>query len=135
MRRAYTALLRLYPAEHRDVFAAEMLDTFDRAHADWRRRGTLAFLCFAGWELTGLLQGLITEWMAKRSAGHNYVSTCSRLKGECDLPEDAAGMRKHVERLVRNMEFAIAHHDFPKARFYSEQERVARERLERLVNV
>lgn len=35
--------------------------------------------------------------------------------------------------LVSRIEFAIAHHDFPKARLYCEEERVARLCMERLL--
>lgn len=134
MRNAYAALLRLYPTEHQQMFANEMLDTFDRAAADWRRRGTLAFLCFTTWELTGLMQGLMIEWAAKKKAKQAYMSVCSQLEEEHDVPQDAAELEKRRARLVRKMEFAIAHHDFPAARFYSDKERIARAQLERLVS-
>ena len=133
MRYIYAALLRLYPAEHRQMFAAEMLDTFDQAATDWRARGVLAFACFAGWELTGLLHGLLSEWMARET--DLYLCRRARLQEEGDLPTDLAGMKRHLDTLVRNMEFAISHHDFPKARFYSEKERVVRQQLQRLVSV
>jgi hypothetical protein len=38
-----------------------------------------------------------------------------------------------LERALASMEFAIVHHDFPKARFYSDQERVTRAQLRRLI--
>ena len=55
MRRAYHALLRLYPADYRAMFAAEMARTFDQIADD---RLTLA-------ELFGLLSGAASEWIAK----------------------------------------------------------------------
>ncbi len=65
MRRAYQAILLLYPAEHRATFAPEMMETFDEAAVEWRKRGSAAYFCFAARELTGLLTGLFREWISK----------------------------------------------------------------------
>lgn len=129
MRHAYSALLLFYPVEYRHLFGEEMLNTFEQAAGDWRARGTLAFWWFTTWELTGLLHGLIGEWIAKHAAGDEYLRPWSAGK----VPAKAAELEKLCEQLVRRMEFAIAHHDFPKARFYSAAEEKTRRRLERLL--
>jgi hypothetical protein len=54
VRRAYRALLRLYPYDFRAAFAAEMLAAFASVGAE---RGVV--------ELAGLLIGAATEWIAK----------------------------------------------------------------------
>ena len=132
MRNIYAALLRLYPMEFQQVFAAEMIDTFEQAARDWRGRGRLALWCFAGWEMAGLLRGLATEWMEKSSARDEYVRSCARLQERCSHPTKAARIERRIERAIRGMEFAIANHDFPRARFYAKAEGLLREQLQRL---
>jgi hypothetical protein len=94
-------------------------------------RATLAYWRFAASELIGLLHGLPMEWFAKRTAGEEYLHSCSRSQRRRKLPTKEAEMERLLERLVRKMEFAIAHHDFPKARFYSAAGRKTRKKLER----
>jgi hypothetical protein len=55
MKRAYRMLLRLYPADYRAMFAAEMERTFDQVAAE---RSVLT-------ELIGLIAGAAAEWIAK----------------------------------------------------------------------
>jgi hypothetical protein len=57
MNRVYRTLLRLYPADYRAMFAAEMALTFARV-ADDRLGPVLA-------ELIGLIIGAAAEWIAK----------------------------------------------------------------------
>ena len=57
MKRAYAAVLKLYPYDFRAAFAAEMLAAFSAVDAD--RRGA---------ELAGLLTGAAAEWIAKFSS-------------------------------------------------------------------
>jgi hypothetical protein len=126
MRRLYQFILKFYPAEYRAAFAAEVLATFDQAIADSRQRGRV--LRFATWELLGLLTGLLTEWAAKRARGPRYLAA-----PDSPLPEEIIDIHEHIQELIRNMEFAIAHHDFPNARRYSDEERIARARLNELI--
>jgi hypothetical protein len=56
-RRAYRVLLRLYPADYRAMFAAEMARAFDRILEE--RRGILLA------ELSGVITGAAAEWVAK----------------------------------------------------------------------
>ena len=134
MRQVCLAILRLYPAEHRSIFAQEMMETFEQAALDWRKRGLAAFLYFAVWELTGLVSGLYTEWIAKCTAPAGYLASQTRVWPASNVPAEVAHAQKRVQHLIGCMEFAIAHHDFPKARLYSDQERVAREQLHRLLS-
>lgn len=60
MRLAYRALLRLYPADYRAMFAAEMAGTFDQL-AEYRQRFRYALLT----ELTSVIIGAAAEWIAK----------------------------------------------------------------------
>jgi hypothetical protein len=132
MIRAYAVFLRLYPAEHRKIFAAEMQETFEHAVVDRRKQGAAALGIFAAREFFGLMRGLFSEWFAK-TTGHQTYLTSSLSEQSAALPEDVPGMQTHLARLIASMEFAIAHHDFPKARHYSNEERIARAQLQRLL--
>jgi hypothetical protein len=132
MIRAYAVFLRLYPAEHREVFAAEMQETFEHAVLDCRKRGAAALAIFAAREFFGLVRGLFTEWFAKATANHTYLTSLSGQSAA--LPDDVPGMQIRLARLIASMEFAIAHHDFPKARYYSSEERIARAQLQRMLS-
>jgi hypothetical protein len=134
MRKAYAALLGLYPAEHQALFASEMLGTFDQAALQRRGRGVAPFLYFAACELAGLLRGLLTERVAKWTAGEAYLISCAPSEDGSSLPTDVADVERRVQRIVRCMEFAIAHHDFAGARRYSREERTAREHLGHLLS-
>jgi hypothetical protein len=126
MRRLYQFILQFYPAEYRAAFAAEMLATFDGAAAGFRHRGR--WLRFAARELLGLVAGLPAEWTAKRTHGQQYLAP-----HQSTLPDEIVDIQKQIQELIRGMEFAIAHHDFPNARRYSDEERIARSRLNGLI--
>ena len=131
--RVYQAVLRLYPAGYRAVFAREMVETFRQAMEQARKRGHLTFVAFVTCELAGLLNGAFTEWMAKWTAREAYLTSRRARREVLELPSDVVAIQGHIDHVLRSMEFAIAHHDFPKARFYSDQERIARTLLERLL--
>jgi hypothetical protein len=116
MRKLYWALLHFYPAEYQAAFAREMQATFEQAYADKAGWRTLAF--FAVSEIVGLLRSASAEWLAKRTCREAYITyRCS--SGEADEPRsEIADLQNRLQQALRAMEFAIAHHDFPKARFY-----------------
>lgn len=64
LRRVFQLLMRLYPAEHRRVFGAEMLAVFDRAAAERRAQGRAAVARFAFAEVMGVLHAAPAEWCA-----------------------------------------------------------------------
>lgn len=133
MRKLYDGILRLYPAAYRQAFGSEMVQTMEQVAVDRRSRGRTALLSFAVSELTGLAAGLISEWTAKWSAREGYVTARCWPKDDPHLPADVVELQKRLRHALSSMEFAIAHHDFPKARFYSDEERVTRASLERLL--
>jgi hypothetical protein len=135
MRPAYRAILRLYPAEHQATFGPEMIETFEEAAAERGKQGKAAFVRFAVWELAGLVRGLWSEWMAKWSDPGGYVTAQCLPESESNLPPEVLELEKQLQTALRRMEFAIAHHDFPNARFYSNEERETREKLRTLVRV
>ena len=133
MRKLYQTILCLYPAEYRAAFASEMLQILEQAWRDHQSRGRISFLSFTVRELTGLATGLVSEWTAKWSARDGYVTARCWPKNDPQLPADVAELQTQLRHALSSMEFAIAHHDFPKARFYSDEERVTRAKLERLL--
>ena len=48
------------------------------------------------------------------------------------LPEEVTEIQKRIKFITHRMEAAIAHHEFEKARFYSDEERKEREKLRQL---
>src|SRR4029453_5410130 len=85
MRRVYKTLLRLYPREYTELFAAEMSAVFEEAFEERRRQGGAIFLRFAVAELTGLVAGAVAELIAK-SVYALYHSNSSYIIGRC-LPD------------------------------------------------
>jgi hypothetical protein len=124
MRRAYRTLLRLYPRDYRELFAAEMLTTFEKAAAEHRRQGLHVFVRFALAESIGLIIGAVTEWIAKLATNSSV-----RGVGQNSLSDEVIEAQRRITFLVSSTVHAIANHDFPGARSYSYQEREARENL------
>ena len=118
MRRACALLLRLYPAEYRELFQGEMLALVEELSAERRVRGRVAFFWFSLRELAGLLCGGGSEWIAKCGRSRRYL-------------EFVPSGEERLAFLIRRMEYAIAHHEFAKARYYAEEERRERERLQK----
>ena len=119
MRRACALLLRFYPAEYRELFQNEMLALIEELSAERRARGRAAFFWFSLRELAGLACGGGAEWIAK----------CGRSRGYLD--ESGPSGEERLALLIRRMEYAIAHHEFAKARYYAEEERLEREELQK----
>ena len=130
--RAYKILLRLYPRDYRALFAGEMLAAFRTGSEECRGQGSGAYLRFAVSELAGLLSGAAAEWIAKSTTGSAIRGRClpDRLKMRPPgVPWEVHYGEARAEFLVERTIYAIAHHDFPGARRYSDEERQARENL------
>ena len=145
---AYRTLLRLYPGDYRALFAVEMQSAFERAAEEHRLLGRPLFIRFLLSEFVGLLSGVGGEWIAR-------LTTDSSVRGRC-LPDLRMMRPPGVPRelwfagayegqaqgslpdevlaaqLIQRMTHAIANHDFPGARRYSCEERLARDELCRL---
>lgn len=133
MQALYRAILRLYPPEYRAAFASEMIEVFEQASVNSGARSLPKRAWFAAREFTGLLKGVVSEHGAKWAAKDTYITSRCASRQDDELPAEIAEVRGRLEDLLRSMEFAIAHHDFPKARFYSNEERMTRALLERLI--
>jgi hypothetical protein len=128
IRRIYAALLNLYPRDYVASFGPEMLHTAELLAQEHRGRGRAAFVRFAAGESIGLLVGAAVEWMARLRTGKSVTTTCT-VRGGGSVPDEVLESQRRIAFLIRGMEHAIAHHDFPRARDYSYRERQEREKL------
>ncbi|MGI9071007.1 MAG: hypothetical protein ACR2JB_06705 [Bryobacteraceae bacterium] len=121
IRQIYGALLRLYPAAERKLFAAEMLTVFEEAAEEQRERGWTTFVRFALAELIGLVRGAAAEWIGKFTRGW--------LHGPVQHADEVTAAQRHIDSILSRMDYAIANHQFARVRSLAEAERQAREKL------
>lgn len=153
MPRVYRMLLRLYPADYRAMFAAEMFSAFERAAEDRRLSGRPGLVHFVLAELVSLAIRAGTEWIAKLTTGNAvrgrtlpdlrmmrppgvprelwFAGACMG-GGQPSLPDEVMEAQRRITALINRTVYAIANHDFPGARTYCREEREARENLRRL---
>ena len=105
MRRAYEFFLFLYPREHRDQFADEMIRVFEEASEERRAQGRGWFVRFAIGEMQGLIAGAAGAWL-NRNRTHPQPAA-DRASGY--LPEELADAQKRLELSIAGMVHAIAH--------------------------
>lgn len=125
MQQLFWAVMRLYPEEYRAVFGDEMLAVLASRAADLRN---VFFLKSGFWviaEIAGLARGAVAEHIARWADRKRYRAVLDEIRPD-DLAQDAAALRSRLNQVIHLMERAIAHHDFPKARFYSDEERKTR---------
>jgi hypothetical protein len=141
----YRALLRLFPGDYRSCFEIEMLDAFEQASEEWEGFAYGRFICL---ELIGLAARLPLEWIAKLTTSSSMRARslpdlrkmrpagvprelwfASAGASRAGIPDEVAEAEKRVQFCLHRMEHAIATHDFPGARFYSNEDLKAREQL------
>ncbi len=147
----YRVLLRLFPGDYRLTFAPEMLDAFEREAEQQHRRGGAAYRRFVRGELVHLALRVPVEWFAKATTSRSVRArslpdlrmmrpagvarsmwfAAAKTPG-VPLPDEVEEAERRVECCLRRMEHAIATHDFPGARFYSDEDLKAREELRQL---
>jgi len=121
MRRAYRFCLLLYPRQHRDQFAEEMLSVFDEAFADCREHGWTWSIRFAFAEVAGVVMGAAEARLSPKPAPEVQAAPYS------NLPQELMEAQQRVDANLAGMVHAIANHQFEKARKHSDAERRARE--------
>jgi hypothetical protein len=123
-------MLRLYPARYRQEFGPEIVDTITQGASEACSQGPAAYAAFCVDEWAGLLLGAVREWTTKWTARDVYqIPVCGK-----EEETEATVLRRRIQQLIRSMEFAIANHDFPRARSYSNQERITSAQLQRLLS-
>ena len=134
MTRAYAWLLRMYPRGEWALFSAEMLATFKEAAREHRGRGWAVYARFALREILGLFAGAVRAWFAAWREAPALDLTKMRPPGVprqayAEALDEVIEAQRSVESNLARMQHAIYRHEFVKARFYSEQDRKARELL------
>ena len=129
MVRAWGLLLRLYPSKYRTAYCEEMKTVFEQAAEDERKRGLLPYARFLVSETVGLLGGSAEQWFASVAGGNDASEPVP-----CDaaLSDQILAAELRIAANLRRMEYAIAHHQFPEARFFSKVDQRERERLAQL---
>jgi hypothetical protein len=133
MIRAYEMLLRLYPGSHRLAFAREMSIVFAQSLEDRRKQGWVPVAVFLVSELFGVLR----EAAALRLAGEGAKSlNLTRMRAPevsresyVTAIDEVLNAQRMVAFNLRRMQEAIAIQAFADARFYSDEDRKAREHL------
>ncbi len=128
MRRIFGWFLNLYPREHNEIFGDEMLAVLDATAA--KLRG-VAFARFVIAEIAGLLFGAGAEWAQRFSGAGGYVR--QQTAAGSISPDPVVQARLRIAVNLRRMEYAIAHHDFARARRYADEDLRERELLRRLL--
>ena len=134
----YRLLLRLYPAGVRG-FAPEMSTVFESAAEEQRCHGRFAFTALVCRELFGLLRGAAAEWMARlveaalRRPVADHLDLTRMRPPNVSRQVYAAAIdevleaRRQVDFNLRCMAESLSRQDFVRARFYSDEERGARD--------
>lgn len=135
MEALFQAMIRLYPEEYQEAFGEEMLTVLTNREADLNPKQPLKTAWFVLAEIACLLRGIVSEHMAKRANPQQYRYFPAHAVEAADLAANPAALESRLKDLIRLMERAIAHHDFQRARFYSNEERKTRNLLSRIQNV
>jgi hypothetical protein len=113
----------LYPRQHRDRFADEMLGVFDEASADRRGHRWTWYVRFAFSEVAGLVAGAAEAWLTAKPLTEVPTAPCS------SLPQELIEAQQRLDANIAGMVHAIANHQFERARLHSDAERQARKAL------
>jgi hypothetical protein len=125
----FRVLLYLYPQRHRELLGAEMQAVFEQRAQEHRLLGPLSYLRFVLLEAGGLvLQAAIAQF-ANATHRPYLENNLGNLVPLQDLPAEVVEAQNRVAVNLNQLLFAISHHQFVEARFYSNEERKARENL------
>jgi hypothetical protein len=128
----FRSLLHLYPQRHREVLGAEMQAVFEQSAQEHRLLGPIAYMRFVLVELGKLvLHAAVAQSANVMHKGYleNRMPLRSTLPPPEDLPAEVLQAQNRVAVNLHQLLFAISHHQFVQARYYSNEERKARENL------
>jgi hypothetical protein len=107
-----------------------MQAVFEQSAREHRLLGPLSYLRFVVLELGGLvLQAAIAQFANATHRPYLEDHLDGTLVPPQDLPDEVVEAQNRVALNLNQLMFAIAHHKFVEARFYSNEERKAREDL------
>jgi hypothetical protein len=129
----YSWLLKLYPPDYRAVFESEMLAVFRDRAQERRRKWLPVSVALLSLEILGILEGAAVEWAARFRSTDYLAGRAETAQHDRDaVPAEIIEAERELDRTLRGMVYAIAHHRFHQARAYSDEERAARDRLRQL---
>lgn len=131
----FRALLHLYPQRHREVLGPEMQAVFEKNAQEHRLRGSVAYVRFVLVELGSLiLHAVIAQFVniTHKDDLENRASFHTTSAPPDHLPEEVLQAQNRVAVSLDHLLFAISHDQFVQARFYSNEERKARENLRQM---
>lgn len=129
----FRVLLYLYPQRHRELLSAEMQAVFEQGAREHRLLGPFQYLRFVLLEVGGLvLHAAIAQFANATHRGYLESQVHGALDPPQDLPDEVIEARNRLAVNLNRLSFAISHHQFVQARFYSNEERKARENLRQM---
>jgi hypothetical protein len=129
----FRVLLYLYPRRHRELLGAEMQAVFEQGAQEHRLLGPSQYLRFVLLELGGLLlHAAIAQFANATHRGYLENQIHGTSAPAQDLPHEVIEAQNRVAANLNQLLFAISHHQFVQARFYSNEERKARENLRQM---
>jgi EAL domain-containing protein (putative c-di-GMP-specific phosphodiesterase class I) len=112
-----------------------MQTVFEQGAHEHRLLGPAAFMRFVLVELSGLvLHAAIAQFANALHNGYleKRIPFHATLASAEDLPEEVLQAQNRVAVTLNQLSFAISHHQFVQARYYSNEERKARENLRQM---
>lgn len=112
-----------------------MQAVFEKNAQEHRLRGSVAYMRFVLVELGSLiLHAVVAQFVKITHTGYleNRASVLATSAPPDDLPEEVLQAQNRVAVSLDHLLFAISHHQFVQARFYSDEERKAREDLRQM---
>ena len=129
----FRVLLYLYPQRHRELLGAEMQAVFEQGAQEHRLLGPSQYLRFVLLEVGGLvLHAAIAQFANATHRGYLENQVHGTLAPPQDLPDEVIEAQNRVAVNLNQLLFAISRHQFVQARFYSNEERKARENLRQM---
>ena len=126
----FRVLLYLYPRRHRELLGAEMQTVFEQSAREHRTGGPVPYVRFILIELGSLVaHAVVAQFASAIHKGYLKDRACSTSAPSQDLPDEVIEAQNRVAANLDQLLFAISHHQFVQARFYSNEERKARENL------
>jgi len=129
----YELLLGLYPPIYRLAFAREMSAVFAQSLEDRRKQGGPSVAAFLLAEFFGVIRDAVAVRLAPDAA---RAVDLTRMRppevsreSYTDAIDEVLSAQRSVSFNLRRMQEAIAIHAFAEARFYSDEDRRAREQL------
>jgi hypothetical protein len=129
----FRVLVHLYPQRHRELLGAEMQAVFEQGAQEHRLLGPSQYLRFILLEVGSLvLHAAVAQFTNATRRDYLGNQLHGTLAPPQDLPDEVIEARNRLAVSLNQLSFAISHRQFVQARFYSNEERKARENLRQM---